>query len=555
MARLFRNVAPTKLKRNVFNLSHDVKLSTEFGRLTPILCKEVVPGDTFRLRTEMLIRTAPLYAPLMHKVNAYVHYYYVPSRLLMEHWDTFITGGKNGDGTLVDRNGLTKTPVKPFVKFNSLAQWFGNETSRYNVFGECSLFDYLGYPALTQNEIERLDATDVNNMSQQYIDLMPFKAYQLIWNEYYRDENFENEVDLLTDQQGNLTDFVADNVSDVTKRNNIMTALFTLKQRNWEKDYFTSALPFPQRGLDTTVGVGYDAGSLTAEVTGSGFADVVQSRVDVGNIAQNLGVDITGGNEAVSINELRRAIAIQKFKERSARYGYRLTEFLRGFFGVSPDDARLQRPEFLGGFKQQVQFGEVLQTSETSADSPQGGYAGTGYSLSGGKYIKRYFKEHGYIIGILSIMPKPAYMQGWPREFDRFDRLDYYLPDFAHLGEQEIKKKELNFVPTLMANGANASTNDVLFGYTPRYAEYKFALSRVCGNMRSTLDFWHLARRVKEGQSLNGSFLLLDNEEMDRVFNVVTDEVDGQKIDHFWLQVYHDIKAVRPMPKFGTPLI
>lgn len=553
MARIFKNVAPTKLKRNVFNLSHDVKLSTEFGRLTPILCKEVVPGDTFRLRSEMLIRTAPLYAPLMHKVNAYVHYFYVPSRLLMDNWDTFITGGKNGDGRKETREG-SMLVAKPYANLNRLLTWFPKEEDRRHVFGECSLFDYLGFPAFTNDELNAIQTGSSSNYSDQPIDLMPFKAYNLIWNEYYRDENFEEEIDICTDQDDQLTDFL-EGISDVSKRNAIMTGLFNLKQRNWEKDYFTSALPFPQRGLDTTVGVGYDAGSLSAEVTGDGFVNVSSNRVDVNSIAQNLGVEITGGNEAVSINELRRAIAIQKFKERSARYGYRLTEFLRGFFGVTPDDARLQRPEFLGGFKQQVQFGEVLQTSETSADSPQGGYAGTGFSLSGGKYIKRYFKEHGYIIGILSIMPKPAYMQGWPREFDRFDRLDYYLPDFAHLGEQEIKRKELNFVPTLMTNGANASTNNVLFGYTPRYAEYKFALSRVCGNMRSTLDFWHLARRVKEGQSLNGSFLLLDNQEMDRVFNAVTSEVDGQSIDHFWLQVYHDIKAVRPMPKFGTPLI
>lgn len=549
MARIFKNVAKTRLRRNVFNLSHDVKLTTEFGRLTPILCKEVLPGDKFRMRSEMLIRTAPLYAPLMHRVNAYVHYFYVPSRIVMDRWATFITGGKDGDGTETNRSGQKFNVIKPYVQFNQLASWFHDVNSVNNVLGEGSLFDYLGFPAVPYEKIEHAADKHQFDWSGQPIDLMPFKVYQTIYNEVYRDENFEDEVDIISDQNGELFDYLDGQNVQPQRQAQLLNDLFTLKQRNWEKDYFTSAFSTPQRGSDTTVGVGYDAGSLSAEVTGEGFVDVANNRVNVGNVAQNLGVEITGGNEAVSINELRRAIAIQKFKERSARSGYRLTEFLRGFFGVTPPDSSLQRPEFLGGFKQQIQFGEVLQTSGTVEDSPQGGYAGTGYSLSGGKYIKRSFSEHGYVMAILSIMPKPAYMQGWPREFDRFDRLDYYIPDFAHLGEQEIAKKELSF------GVANDAPNNELFGYTPRYAEYKFALSRVCGNMRSSLDFWHMARRIQVGQNLNRSFLELDSREPDRVFNVQGNEVDGRKIDHLWLQVYHDIKAVRPMPKFGTPLI
>lgn len=555
MANLFRSNRSPRVKRNPFNLSHDVKLTTDFGRLTPVLCKEVVPGDIFRMKSEMLIRTSPLFAPLMHRVNAYLHIWYVPSRLLMDHFDTFITGGENGDGKIGERFSIVTSEVnKPFVYFKDLAEWYRRDNQALmNIFGNGSLFDYLGFPAQPLEKLQ-IGVSDTD----QKIDLLPFFAYHLIYNENYRDENFEDKVDILKDVEGDVIDYLNDALSggaSTTLVNNILDSLFLCHQRNWEKDYFTSALPWPQRGSEQTLGEEGELG-VQADATPTGYLSTLSSgKVNVQDVADHLdlGVQIP----AVSINELRRSLAIQKFRERMARYGSRYTEFLRGVFGVAPKDSRLQRPEFLGGFKQQIQFGEVLQTSETTADSPQGAYAGTGFSLSGGKYIKRSFDEHGYIIGILSIMPKPAYMQGWPREFNRFDKLDYYIPDFDHLGEQDIRKRELNFNPNA------SSANGQLFGYTPRYSEYKFAPSRVCGEMRSTLDFWHLARRVADGQNLNASFLQVNQNEMDRVFNYVGEPpIEGSTTlkypstdDHFWIQVYHEIKALRPMSKFGTPLI
>lgn len=558
MANLFRSVRGTRLKRNAFNLSHDVKLTTDFGRLTPILCKEVVPGDVFKLRSEMLIRTAPLFAPLMHRVNAYVHYYYVPSRILMKNFETFITGGEDGTGRVKERFSALQTTVeKPYATFKSLVGWFtGGDGNRRrvlgNVFGEGSLFDYLGFPALDGNSVALL-AADPTKATTTKIDLLPFKAYHLIYNEYYRDQNFEDEIDILKDVDGDMVAYLNQAIADGasgTVIGDMMSKFFLLHQRNWEKDYFTSALPWPQRGDETTIG---EDGNLLVQNSfpTDASAPVSNNSVDLEDIFAN--VESTVNVPVTSINELRRALAVQKFRERLARYGSRYTEFLRGVFGVTPKDSRLQRPEFLGGFKQQLKFGEVLQTSETTESSPQGAYAGTGFSLSGGKYIKRSFDEHGYIIGILSIMPKPSYMQGWPREFTRFDKLDYYVPDFAHLGEQDIRTSELVWSPTGNSNGN-------LFGYIPRYAEYKFSPSRVCGLMRSNLDFWHLARRFGAGQNLNQSFLEVNRLEMDRVFNYQGDEDVPEVVmpsfdDHFWLQVYHDIKAVRPMPKFGTPLL
>lgn len=555
MANLFRSVRKTRLKRNPFNLSHDVKLTTDFGRLTPVLCKEVVPGDTWRIRSEMMIRTAPLYAPLMHRVNAYVHYFFVPCRLLMDDWETFITGGENGDGTVQKRFAPTSNYIhKPFITFKKLMDWYRELQSRLNVVGQGSLFDYLGYPALLSSDLRQLGSRGAVSQS---IDLLPFKAYQLIYNEYYRDQNFEDEVDICSDVNGDFADYLGGSAGTSSQRNALMDGLFTLHQRNWEKDYFTSALPFPQRGADTTIGEGGEL-NVRSEADPEGYLSALQNgKVSLEDVLAHM--DLKVDVPVTSINELRRALAIQKFREKLARYGSRYTEFLRGVFGVHPKDSRMQRPEFLGGFKQQIAFGEVLQTSQSTDDSPQGTYAGTGFSLSGGKYIKRYFDEHGYVLGILSIMPKPAYMQGWSREFTRFDKLDYYIPEFAHLGEQDIRKRELVFDP-FDGTASAPNQNRELFGYIPRYAEYKFSPSRVCGMMRTNLDYWHLARRVVAGQNLNRVFLEVNQKEMDRVFNYVGSSEDStpQPIaanDHFWLQVLHDIKAVRPMPKFGTPLI
>ena len=550
MSRIFSHVKGTRLRRNPFNLSHDVKLTTDFGRLTPVLCKEVVPGDTIRLRSEMLIRTAPLYAPLMHRVNAFIHFYFVPTRILQDNWETFITGGKDGDGKVTERFGtLAERQFKTTVTLKELCQWYQwDKQSLKTLFGESSLFDYLGFPALSDDDID--DIFNSHHPAEKVIDLLPFKAFQMIWNEYYRDETFQDEVDIFSDVNGDLITYLNQAISGGADGRIVgqkLDAFLRLHQRNWQKDYFTSALPWPQRGDDTTIGDGSPVinitgqGSFSAPITGSVANIAGQS------IAGVISAHMANGS-IVSINELRRALAVQRFKERSARFGSRLTEFLRGFFGVSPGDARLQRPEFLGGFSQPLQFGEVLQTSETTSTSPQGGYAGTGFSLSGGKYIKANFKEHGFVFGILSVMPKPAYMQGWPREFDRFDKFDYFLPDFEHIGEQPIKESELVFDVL-----GSAEDNDAVFGYTPRYSEYKYAANRVCGQMRSSLDFWHLARRVQLGQNLNGSFISLNQTEMYRVFNVVGDS--SSVYDHLWVQVAHDLKILRPMSKFGTPMI
>lgn len=255
-------------------------------------------------------------------------------------------------------------------------------------------------------------------------------------------------------------------------------------------------------------------------------------KVDMGNVS------------AATINELRQAIKAQEFLELGARGGSRYIEQILAYFGVKSSDARLQRPEYLGGGKQPVVISDVLQTSETTQESPQGQPAGHGVSLGRSNSFKRFFEEHGYVIGIMSIMPQPCYQQGMPRQYTKFDRLEHYWPQFSHLGEQAIRKDELYYDPT------NEIQNEETFGYAPRYAEYKFINSSVHGDFRTSLNFWHMGRIFDSCPNLNKDFVQFKPGSVNRVF-----AVEDQQFNHLWINVRNNITALRPMPKYGTPLI
>ena len=555
MANLFKSIPKPKLKRNTFNLSHEVKLTTDMGRLTPIICEPVVPGDTWKMSTEILIRVAPLLAPVMHRVNVYTHFFFVPNRLIWSNWQKFITGGENG----------REEPSYPKIEIT--------QDDYDGEFDTSSLADYLGFPTPTAS-------TGTNPITGDHVfDALPFRAYQLIYNEYYRDENLCPEVDIKKDVDGLITD--ADYLADLT----------SIKYRAWEKDYFTSALPWTQKGDETTIGLSGNApvttpvGSLEGRRqpmylhnskdngdTGLGYGaktnlqlngasvpptgSTVSEYGTFGNMVQgnwheyyptNLYADLSQVN-ATTINELRRAIQLQQYKEVLARSGNRYIELIRGLFGVVSSDARLQRPEFLGGGKTELQFGEVLQTSETTQSSPLANMAGRGVSYGKSHSFKRFFEEHGYIIGILSVMPKPAYQQGLPRKYYKFDRLDHYIPQFANIGEQNILNQELYYNYGVDQTPSHA--NNATFGYTPRYAEYKYLPSEVHGDFKTNLDFWHMGREFIATPLLNQSFITMSPDEVSRVY-AVTDS----SYDKLWCMLYHNIKATRPMPKFGVPLI
>lgn len=558
---IFSQIPKPKLKRNTFNLSHDVKLTTEFGRLTPIFCEPVIPGDTWKLNSEIIVKVAPLLAPVMHRVNIYTHFYFVPSRLIWSNWQKFITGGETG----------TEEIVYPKLKIVDLENKPASVDSYVNdyltpLLGVRSLADYLGFPSVgTTSE-------DLDDFKSMLVDALPFRAYQLIFNEYYRDQNLQDEIEIAKDVDGVIDDY--DYLKD----------MMTLRYRAMEKDYFTSALPWTQRGAETTIGLTGNADVILDSdstnklhtriaATGEIISDSNQygmriDRVGIAPTANSININ-SGGNSvpiqidpnhtlkadlstvnATTINELRRAIQLQQYKEALARCGSRYTELIRGLFGVISSDARLQRPEFLGGGKTQLAFGEVLQTSQTSDSSPLANYAGRGVAYGRGHSFKKFFEEHGYIIGIMSIMPKPGYMQGLPRKYYKFDRLDHYIPQFANIGEQPILEQEIFYQFT---DSEEHVKNSDTFGYTPRYAEYKYLPNRVHGDFKDTLEFWHMARDFEYAPLLNESFIQCDPQEYSRVFNVT--ETGQEYVDNLWCMLYLDVKATRPMPKFGVPLI
>lgn len=506
---MFNNIRTMRPKLNKFDLSHDVKLSFNMGELVPVLVNEVVPGDRFQVQSEVMLRFAPMLAPIMHRVNVWTHYFFVPNRLVWNEWEDFITGGEDG----------TSQPVHPFYSTSTLVN--------NSLGGNGTLTDYLGIPSITSNIV----VTTLN--------ALPYRAYNLIWNEWYRDQNLQDEVAI------SLTSGQDTNVEQLR-----------LKQRCWEKDYLTSCLPWAQRGEPVSVpgSVNYStfstvydgtdnslygdtrvAGTTNPENPGTIYVDNPPSTlpdhyVRIENI-QDLEVDI---------NDLRRSNALQRWLELAARGGSRYIEQVKAFFGVTSSDARLQRPEFLGGGRQNVMISEVLQTGET-ATTPQGNMSGHGISVGATNRFSRRFEEHGYVIGIVSVLPKTAYQQGIHRMWSRDDKFDYYFPQFAHLGEQEVFNKEVNF------SGTSTDTPDTVFGYQSRYAEYKHKASQVHGDFRDTLDYWHLGRIFPAGPvNLNDAFVAADPSH--RIFANTTPE------DHkLWASVYHKFNALRPMPYYADP--
>lgn len=504
---IFSKVLVQKPKKSAFNLSHERKFSCNMGELVPIFCQEVLPGDNFRVRLEQLVRFQALKSPMMHRVDVTTHFFFVPNRLIFDQWEDFITGGENG----------TASPVFPSFKLNGQV----DKAQFYKVGG---LLDHLGLPVQQFNQDTELR-----------INALPIRAYYLIWNEYFRDQNVMAELPI--DKSAGIKALDLMNDGDLLKR-------------AWKKDYFTSALPWAQRGPQVSINTMADNAKVGVQQSGGSF-----EAVHVGSATSGDNYSIRGQGQAIlpgeplivdneasvtSINELRRAYRLQEWLEKNARGGARYIEQILSHFGVRSSDARLQRPEYIGGGKTPVMVSEVLQNSETSETSPQGNMAGHGVSAGSSPFFKRHFEEHGFIIGLLSVTPTPAYMQGVPRLFDKFDKFDYYWPEFDALGEQPIKKQELYY------DSDNPSENTETFGYTPRYAEYRYIPSTVHGDMRTTLKFWHMANDYSEQPNLNKAFIECDPTH--RVF-----AVEDKSFDKLVIQTYADVRAIRPMSKYAIP--
>lgn len=522
---LFKEVPVAKVSRNMFDLSHEVKMSGKFGKLYPVLVMDALPGDVIRDQMTAMIRFAPMLAPVMHRCDVTTHFFFVPNRLLTEHWETFITGGQDG----------TDEVVLPYYKPADVAP---------ALMASGTLLDYLGVPP----------AVSLGLYSQEQISILPLRAYAKIWNDFYRDPNLDDEVVLNEELEGNVS-----NQSE-------STFLFDLRYKSFEKDYFTAALPWAQRGAevlmplagtgsvtyDNTSRLAYGDGSVDPDAgllsTGLGFMkDDINNNLRVENIDE-----VILDSSSITINDFRRTIAIQRWLENNARGGGRYIEQVQSHFNVRVPDFRLQRAEYLGGGKQPVVISEVLATAETAGlegQVPVGNMAGHGLSVGKSNRFSYRCQEHGFVIGILSVTYRTAYMQGLDKMWSRTTKFDYAWPELAHLGEQEILSKELY----MDFDADQDANNQTVFGYIPRYSEYKFKNDRVAGDFREDLLFWHLTRYFQVRPTLVAAFTTCMGDEQpgEEAINRIFAVTDGT--DYFWMQLYHRLTAKRPLPYFGVP--
>lgn len=516
--KVFQRTGALSPARSMFNLSYSKMLTCDMGQLIPVLCDEVVPGDIWQIGSEAVLRMQPLVAPVMHEINVYLHLFFVPYRLLWpkndaenDGWEVFISGGSTGD----------LAPVQPV--------WDPAADAEMAVG---SLWDYLGFPT----------GLSAAAMTGPYPVDYPRRAYNFIWNEYYRDENLQTKVAL--------------------SNTNILN-------RAWEKDYFTSCLPWQQKGTSPALPVSGSSSAVWAadfysQVYGkhgaSTYATIVSradnqtdpvdfkissSELDLneGIYAKNLKTAMDANTVSFSsattfdIADLRLAVQIQKWMERNARGGSRYTTFLREHFGVAPRDERLQRPEYFGGSKSPVIVSEVLQTSSTDATTPQANMAGHGIAVQHQYAGKYHAQEYGLIMGLMSIMPRTMYQQGINRQWLRPTRYDYYFREFANLSEQAVERGELYYTAAL-------ADNKTIFGYQGRYNEMRTKDNMVVGDMRSTFDYWHLGREFSSAPALNDTFIKCVPRK--DIFAVPT-------VPGFLINWGNRIKALRPMPVEPVP--
>lgn len=485
-------------KRSKHSLSNTKLFTHDMGNLIPCGLLEVLPGDTIQQSTTALLRCSPLLTPVMHPVDVVIQHYFVPNRLVWDDWEDFITGGEDG----------TSLPTFPTIAAPASTG-----------FAVKSLGDYLGIPTGVPDDL---------------VSALPFRGYAKIWNEYFRDP----------DLQDKLTIDTTDGADTTTNT--------TLQNVAWLKDYLTTARPWEQKGPAITIplgsqapvmGIGLSTSAQTdfpaqsvhesGEIAATSFANSVtasQNQVAFikktssgGGAFPEIYTDLSGAS-AITVGALREALALQRFEEARARYGSRYVEYLR-YLGVRSSDARLQRPEFLGGGRQTIQFSEVLQTAEGT--NAVGTMRGHGIAAMRSNRFRRSFEEHGFVFSFMAVRPKPMYIDGLVRHWNRRTKEDFWQRELEHIGQQEVLNKEVR-----MAH----ATPEGVFGYSDRYAEYRGQESTISGEFRSTLNMWHFGRAFGSDPALNADFVKCVPTEVP--FAVSTSNV-------LWTQARHSIQARR----------
>ncbi len=534
------------ISRSRFDRSASVKTSFNVGDIVPFYVEEVLPGDTFQVKSSKVVRMQTLLTPMMDNVYLDTYYFFVPNRLVWSHWKEFC--GENTDSAWVPQ---TEYQVPQLMSPSDTGWAVG------------TIADYFGIP------------TGVTGLK---VNALPFRAYALIINEWFRDQNLQDPLVVPLDDGTVRGVNTGTFVTDVAKGGLPYIA-------SKYHDYFTSCLPSPQKGPDVVIPVA-QVGNLpvvplanqvpssmltgqtytAVEASGGALRDgaslnfsaqgTQRSSYAYGGNALDMGAPIInnlwalqdGNAQAATINQLRLAFQIQKFYEQQARGGSRYTEVVRSFFGVTSPDARLQRPEYLGGNRIPINVNQVIQQSGTeSSGTPQGTVVGMSQTTDTHDDFMKSFTEHGFIIGVMCARYDHTYQQGLNRMWSRKDKFDYYWPVFANIGEQAVRNKEI------FATGSKSGSKDEeVFGYQEAWADYRYKPSQVTGEMRSqyeqSLDVWHLADDYAQLPTLSDSWIREDKTNVDRVL-AVKSSVSNQLFADIYVTNY----ATRPMPMYSVP--